>query len=176
MEELIACVLDDEMPAIRMYGRNWNIRHCIREVRASIMQPILPMTMENANATRYAHAEQEHWKDVMRCHEELYQSTQTDNTNINHDSNNNNKYLDASHILNLLGPHIQAQISDLSNLPAADDHAGAWQLFGAHCQCRQSYKETLMYCHCIATKEALDPNLIFRDAVLNQLLQLEQDT
>jgi len=39
----------------------------------------------------------------------------------------------------------------------------------------KSYKNRLLYCHCIATREKLDPHWIFRDALLTKLLALEDD-
>ncbi|KAG7339699.1 hypothetical protein IV203_025256 [Nitzschia inconspicua] len=75
--------------------------------------------------------------------------------------------------LDLLGPQIQAQIYDRVNLPAADDTLGQWRVFGPSCQCDVLYKESLLYCHCVATLEPFDPSLGFRDALLGHLLQLQ---
>ncbi len=54
--------------------------------------------------------------------------------------------------------------------------------FGRQCTCDdnakvdiKSFKNRLLYCHCIATREKLDPDLIFRDALLTKLLALEDD-
>ena len=86
------------------------------------------------------------------------------------------RFLDAtSHMLALLGPRIAQQIGNLTNLPAASDHAGAWQLYGPKCTCEESvpYKDALLYCHCIATKDPLDLDLVYRDALLSKLLEME---
>lgn len=45
--------------------------------------------------------------------------------------------------------------------------------YGRECNCEMDYKDQLLYCHCLATKETLDPDFIFRDAVLTRLLELE---
>ena len=45
--------------------------------------------------------------------------------------------------------------------------------YGRDCKCDMKYKETLLYCHCLATNEPLDPGFIFRDAVLTKLLEME---
>jgi hypothetical protein len=116
------------------------------------------------------------------------------NTTTTTNNNKSCQYLDASHIISLLGPRIKAQISNLDNLPAtSDQHDGAWRLFGPRCQCccaatagggvaddGQSlvvvpYKESLLYCHCIATKEPLDPHFTYRDSLLTRLLEMEKE-
>jgi len=52
----------------------------------------------------------------------------------------------------------------------------SWAVFGFNCDCHHlSYKLSLLYCHCIATKEVLDPDLIFRDALLKKLLDMEKN-
>uniref|UniRef100_A0A7S3QJF5 CST complex subunit Stn1 N-terminal domain-containing protein n=1 Tax=Chaetoceros debilis TaxID=122233 RepID=A0A7S3QJF5_9STRA len=45
--------------------------------------------------------------------------------------------------------------------------------FGRYCTCNISYKESLLYCHCLASREQLDPELSFRDTLLKRLLDLE---
>ena len=47
------------------------------------------------------------------------------------------------------------------------------RLFGKKCRCSLSYQSELLYCHCIATYEQLDPQFRFRDAVIKFLLHLE---
>jgi len=50
------------------------------------------------------------------------------------------------------------------------------EYFGRQCRCQADcvpYKEALLYCHCSATIENLDRAFIFRDAVLNKLLDIE---
>lgn len=45
--------------------------------------------------------------------------------------------------------------------------------FGRFCTCNILYKESLLYCHCLASREQLDPKLAFRDTLLKRLLDFE---
>lgn len=45
--------------------------------------------------------------------------------------------------------------------------------YGRGCKCNHLYKDKLLYCHCLASKDDNDPDFMFRDAVLNTLLHLE---
>ena len=45
--------------------------------------------------------------------------------------------------------------------------------FGRDCKCNTKYKLEILYCHCMATNESLDPEFIFRDAVITRLLDME---
>jgi len=45
--------------------------------------------------------------------------------------------------------------------------------YGRDCKCQMEYKDALLYCHCLATGEALDPEFLFRDALLNKLMAME---
>ena len=47
------------------------------------------------------------------------------------------------------------------------------RLFGKKCRCNLSYQSELLYCHCIATYEQLDPQFQFRDAIIQFLLHIE---
>lgn len=49
------------------------------------------------------------------------------------------------------------------------------QYYGRNCKCELIYKDTLLYCHCLATKEPLDPKFIFRDALLSKLVEMEKE-
>ena len=55
---------------------------------------------------------------------------------------------------------------------------GRWKLFGPACPCSATngvtYKNTLLYCHCVATKVDLDPNFNFRDLLLSKLTAMEK--
>ncbi len=72
-----------------------------------------------------------------------------------------------------LGPEIGKQILNRVNLPSVDDVSSAWRVFGANCNCKLSYMEELLYCHCQCTAEPLDPFYRFRDALLQMLLFLQ---
>ena len=47
--------------------------------------------------------------------------------------------------------------------------------YGWDCKCDLRYRDILLYCHCLATKEPLDPNLVFRDALLCKLIDMENE-
>jgi hypothetical protein len=49
------------------------------------------------------------------------------------------------------------------------------QYYGRNCKCELIYKDSLLYCHCLATKEPLDPKFIFRDALLSKLVEMEKE-
>ena len=80
----------------------------------------------------------------------------------------------ANDFLSLLGPNAQCQVQNQHNLPTSDDKRAAWRVFGPSCRCSLPYMESLLYCHCQAKAEPLDPNLSFRDAVLAVLLEMER--
>jgi len=75
--------------------------------------------------------------------------------------------------LKALGPDISQQVQERQHLPANDDTLGKWRIFGASCTCTMDYKEELLYCHCVAKVEPLDPKLAFRDALLRHLLGVQ---
>jgi hypothetical protein len=80
----------------------------------------------------------------------------------------------APEMIHLLGPEIAPQIAERTMLPAVDDSDGAWRVFGSLCRCRLAYKERLLYCHCQATAEVLDPKFQYRDTLLENLLERER--
>lgn len=128
------------------------IRSAIREIHASRVHQIeAPSAQQDSLDT-----ESQHW---LRC---LKFSTQPNFT--------------GKDALQMLGPDIRGQVERRENFPAADDLIGEWRVFGANCQCDLAYKYPLLYCHCLASEEAIDPNLLFRDALLNHLLDLESAT
>jgi hypothetical protein len=55
---------------------------------------------------------------------------------------------------------------------------GACKLFGPSCPCNDTngvtYKDNILYCHCIATKIKFDPHFSFRDLLLDKLVSMEQ--
>lgn len=46
--------------------------------------------------------------------------------------------------------------------------------YGRNCKCQLMYKDILLYCHCLATKERLDPDFKFRDTLLSKLVDMEK--
>jgi hypothetical protein len=49
------------------------------------------------------------------------------------------------------------------------------EYFGRQCRCHEvlDYMDELLYCHCLASNEALDKKMVFRDALLTKLLEME---
>lgn len=84
------------------------------------------------------------------------------------------KLLTSQDIIEKLGPDIAQQIARRESLPSADDSDGAWRVFGSRCTCNLAYKQHLLYCHCQATRESFDPDFQYRDALLNELINLEE--
>jgi hypothetical protein len=79
----------------------------------------------------------------------------------------------ATKYLNLLGPSISTQVRERRMLPAKNDKDEEWRVFGTSCSCCLRYKLDLLYCHCIAGVERLDPQFAFRDVLLEYLLELQ---
>jgi len=75
--------------------------------------------------------------------------------------------------LEALGTQIRSQIESGTDLPAADDTACSWRVFGTSCRCNLPHMEDLLYCHCQSEAEATDPSHRFRDALLLTLLSMQ---
>jgi Telomere regulation protein Stn1 len=142
-----------EAQSIRVGNRKTilQVTPCKRELHVSLMKPVC-----TSRAQPHAiNAETQHWKDCVQQQPLLQNS------------------LD---ILQQLGPVIADQVADRNNIPSTDDSIGAWRLFGASCPCPSNeIKEQLLYCHCIASPQALDSDLRYRDAVLERLLEMERE-
>ena len=74
--------------------------------------------------------------------------------------------LNGDHVLHALGENFAAKLQ-------SGELAQDLQHFGKACKCNLPQKDTLLYCHCHATPETLDPMFTFRDAVLLKLLEIE---
>lgn len=77
-----------------------------------------------------------------------------------------------------LGPQIQSQVKERMHLPASDDTNASWRVFGVSCRCNianhlENSMASLLYCHCQAKVEPLDPEFVFRDALLQTLLEMQ---
>lgn len=139
-------------------GTVWEIHDGVREIQATHMEHIAP----NKQNSRYcADPEYQHW---IKCVEwkQRYQGKSATTIQNGVDT------------LRLLGPEIARHALEQSDFPSADDDIGAWRVFGTTCQCDVPYKHALLYCHCQATVEQLDPAFTFRDAMLMKLLLLEK--
>jgi hypothetical protein len=138
----------------------WDIYDSVREVRVTSMGHVVVESSEKNSRFFCSDPETRHW---IKCME--WKENRTSGTAI----------ANGADTLRLLGPKIALQALEKSDFPAADDDVGAWRVFGTSCRCELPYKHALLYCHCQATAEALDPFLIFRDAVLNKLVTMEQE-
>lgn len=131
-------------------GNCFSVRNCMHEVHARVIEKV-SHPFKNVNGLNM---EAKHW--VMSI-------TGLQSTNL---QNN----LD---LLEWLGPEIKSDVQNRRNFPSADDTLGSWKIFGVSCQCRLSYRDALLYCHCQAKPEPLDPFFTYRDRLLELLLQME---
>lgn len=166
----IQCVSvgDNVREARSASGDVWEIRDCIREVQVSHIQKISPNERVSWNA------EADHWLDSLRFLKRLQMPTSSlrnDQTQLSvHDENCCIR--NGMDVLDLLGPEIAQQAFNHDDFPSADDTLGAWRVFGTSCKCRLQYMDSLLYCHCQATSESLDPQFAFRDHLLVKLLSM----
>lgn len=128
-------------------------KNCIREVHATVVIEIRKTEWEPYIGGE--DFESQHWK---RCIKGISAEM----------------LLPPETIVNLLGTDIARQIADRASLPAVDDTDGSWRVFGSGCSCNLLYKHHLLYCHCQATEEVLDPQLRYRDSLLSALIELER--
>lgn len=143
-------------------GIEWDIYECVREVRVTSMGHVVVSNKEDSPRFFCSDPETRHWIKSIEWKE-------------NRTTEGGTGIANGADTLRLLGPKIAQQALEKSDFPAADDDVGAWRVFGTSCRCELPYKHALLYCHCQATAEALDPFLIFRDAVLNKLVKMEQE-
>ena len=102
-------------------------------------------------------------------------------TRVCHSEMDNKHILTGANVLQFLGTNMESFIQNYnndswyeSNYTVTDDKQTKTNKSTCNCHC--PHKEQLLYCHCIATKIDLDPNFIFRDALLSHLLTSEQNT
>lgn len=160
------------------------IRHFIpasnvtREILASLIVPLSTASIYRSRARPNSiDHECEHWKD---CAKFLRTGSLNDNSNTSELPLLNN----AKDVLPLLGSDLVNQVIERNSVISShsiddpcDDMAQAWRIFGTQCQCTNTaLKRDLLYCHCTATRldnATIDPNLVYRDALLNNLLEAE---
>lgn len=133
-------------------GHTLTTRSCLREIHASLV--VDANDADGRPTLGGEDLESQHWK---RCAQALDPA----------------KLHSPDEVIHLLGPDIAQQISERASLPAVDDSDGAWRVFGSRCTCNLVYKDFLLYCHCQATVEPLDPDFVYRDALLKALLDAE---
>jgi hypothetical protein len=143
-------------------GKTWEIRDAVRELHVSVIEDI--QVRQDLRRMDLG-PETLHWLQCMdflkNCESDLSNDAAAPVVRNGTD------------VLSLLGPAISKGALARTDLPSADDAIGAWKVFGAGCQCDLPYKESLLYCHCQATIEPLDPHFVFRDSTLATLLELE---
>lgn len=125
----------------------------------TIVREILASRIERIGQIGAQNDEVEHWRACIQQQQSIL---------------NNPTQWNAMSFLKLLGPQITTQVCERQDLPSADDTLGSWRVFGKFCQCHVDYKDDLLYCHCQAKVEPLDPEFIFRDAVLMHLWKLQE--
>ena len=140
-------------------------RHgCVREVHASSVCLIEKGQTRMANQWN---GETVHWLKSLN-----FFSKQCNTTN----STSKIRLRNGKDVLPLLGAAISNSIlgdgsCDYTNLDRANDSNTV--LHRKCCQTVAIFRYAFFYCHCEATLEVLDPNLQFRDALLNRLLDIE---
>lgn len=133
------------------------LRDCIREIHVTFMEPLAPATDCDLDW------EANHWIKSIRATKPA-------------DSSHNAMGLRSGiRTLEWLGPKIKKDVEERKYFPSASDSLGAWRVFGVACSCRLPYQDALLYCHCQAKTEPLDPNFAFRDALLKCLLEMEEE-
>ena len=75
-------------------------------------------------------------------------------------------------VLNILGNDLLSKMTHTEAIDVDEEDNGAWRVFGPDCTCRLPHKDELLYCHCLASFEALDPHQVFRDALLKHLIDM----
>jgi len=157
--------------------KKWEFRDAVREVHVHLIETVTPLDPRRQDTSE----ETLHWIKCMK----FYNNCQTCERSTDSAGQNPEYYVtefaapsvpfvrNGKDVLELLGPSITRNALVRTDLPAADDAIGAWKVFGTSCRCDLPYKESLLYCHCQATIEPLDPHFVFRDAILSRLLQYE---
>lgn len=151
----IQCIsISTEKESIAVAQRTLVFRDCIREIQITDIEHVESKSSQNVTLG----AEARHWT---ACSKSVLSATGP-------------RLKNAADFLQILGSEIQRQVEDRRNLPAAGDTLAAWRVFGASCRCCLEYKESLLYCHCQAKIEPLDPELTFRDALVEVLLEMQR--
>jgi hypothetical protein len=143
----------------------------VREILASLMERIVePPPWLGGDLSYSLDAEARHW---MACANHCHSSSVASKTTTTPPPTNHPTT--ALDYLKLLGPQITAHVHERRRLPAAGDTIGAWRVFGVSCHCTLDYKERLLYCHCQAKAEPMDPNFTVRDALLRVLIEWQDE-
>ena len=136
------------------------------EVPVNVVREIAVATMEHASDPKTSNGldgETSHWLKCISFAKHIGIRSDADAEPIRNGAD----------VLTLLGNTISSKIAtraDVADLGEEDN--GAWRVFGPDCTCLLPHKEELLYCHCLASFEALDPHQVFRDALLKHLLEM----
>ena len=164
------------------------MRDCRFEIHTHFIEPVTA-TATNRDSNHHHHhhhgnnngldVETHHWMQTLMKSKTSLPASNNDiddknNTTTRGLFQNNINNNSAEHVLQWLGHKIRADVLQKRDLPSADDTLGAWKVFGTSCQCQVSYKDTLLYCHCQAKREHLDKDFVYRDHLLQTLLQWER--
>lgn len=142
---------------------------CVREVHAS------SVCLIGKGETRMENQWNEEVVHWLKCMQFTKQCTATRVDEANNTASNWSRIRNGKDVLPLLGNQISTSIlrgddsSDFTNL----DKSNVSILHRKCCQTSQRFRNAFFYCHCEASLEVLDPNLQFRDALLNRLLDME---
>ena len=138
-------------------GRLWKLHNCVHELHVNTIQQI----DRNQTSCQYdANPEYEHW---IQCR----------NWKERYERRNAKTIYNGIDVLRLLGTDVVKNALSGSSFPSADDEVGAWRVFGTDCHCNLPFRDELLYCHCQATVEPLDPNFLFRDFILMKLMHMQ---
>lgn len=169
---------------VKSGGRTSEIRDCVREVQIT---SIVPLARLGGKQSTSVNAQSNHWLRCLQFQRRALLGTDVAaDTRSEQNEANQLQYLTQSNkrsepilngagVLSLLGPRIASAAVQGADIPTSDDAHAAWRLFGAGCRCNLPYKDSLLYCHCIATVVLLDPLLKFRDTLLELLLEMERN-
>ena len=144
---------------------------CVREVHASSVCLIGKGETRRENQWN---GEVVHW---LKCMQFTKQCTAIRVDEANNTTSNCSRIRNGKDVLRLLGNTISTSIlggdgsSDFTNLDKSNVSNNI--LHRKCCQTSQRFRNAFFYCHCEATLEVLDPNLQFRDNLLNRLLDME---
>lgn len=138
--------------------------HVVREIAVATMEHVLDQKTNNG-----LDAETTHWLKCVRFAESIEIQCGTDAANIQGEIE---QIRNGADVLNILGNDLLSKMTHTEAIDVDEEDNGAWRVFGPDCTCRLPHKDELLYCHCLASFEALDPHQIFRDALLKHLIDM----
>ena len=149
---------------------------CDNAIATSYTREIHISSIEKINQHHDLDSEAVHWLRCIEFQKKIHGSYKEGNS-IPDKLLIQNRICSGIEILDILGPKFKSYIREKDKLQNNHaDEPNAPILPQSSCPCGEGlvYKSSLLYCHCTATKEALDPDFVFRDALLYHLLQLEE--